>query len=66
MTETDVTETEWMKACNRSACVEISEIGIRDSKNPDAPIVASTPEKIATLIKAAKSGVFDHLLTGEV
>jgi len=54
----------WLKACARNACVEVSESGIRDSK--DLAVLPLPHEQVAIFIAAAKNGEFDELRTGEV
>ena len=44
-------------------CVEVaiagSAIGVRDSKNPDGPVLAFTPTAWDTFVARAKHGEFD-------
>jgi hypothetical protein len=44
-------------------CVEVAfagmSIGVRDSKNPDGPVLAFTPAAWDTFVERAKHGEFD-------
>lgn len=64
---TDTSVAAWRKSrfCNgASACVEIAElegvIALRDSKDPDGPVLIFTPEEWAAFIAGAKDGEFDY------
>ncbi|WP_433330364.1 DUF397 domain-containing protein [Spirillospora sp. CA-294931] len=57
--------TTWRKSSHSSGgtsgeCVELaslgSEVGIRDSKNPDAPHLTVSREGLALLVAAVKGG----------
>ncbi len=60
----------WQKS-NRSNpsgnCVELAElpgggIAIRNSRDPDGPVLIYTPDEINAFIQGARDGDFDHLL----
>ncbi|HVK21640.1 MAG TPA: DUF397 domain-containing protein [Actinokineospora sp.] len=50
-------QTQWRKSShsggNGGQCVEVSNLGVRDSKNPGGGIVRAD---LATLVAAARSG----------
>jgi hypothetical protein len=62
-------QPSWRKATASStngACVEMAQlpdgaIGIRDSKNPDGPVLRLTRHEIACWLDGAKHGEFDDL-----
>jgi hypothetical protein len=58
---------QWRKASASgfSGCVELAPfdgILIRDSKDPDGPVLAYSREEVAAFIDGAKRGEFDDLL----
>lgn len=57
---------EWVRACNRSACVELAaigaEFGIRDSKDASGPVLMFDREEFGAFLSAARRGDFDKLL----
>jgi hypothetical protein len=59
----------WVKAqasSHNGQCVEIAstagKIALRDSKDPDGPILIYTPTEFRTFLKGARNGEFDGLL----
>jgi hypothetical protein len=59
----------WLKAHSSSAnghCVEIAsatgKIAIRDSKDPNGPILVYTPAEFRAFLDGARKGEFDGLL----
>lgn len=59
----------WRKAqCSvaNGACVELAPAGeliaMRDSKNPDGPVLMYTKVELAAFLDGAKKGEFDDLL----
>lgn len=66
MTET----TPWIKAAASSGagqCVEMrrrqdGSIDLRDSKDPEGPILHYTPGEFSAWLDGAKKGEFDHLI----
>ena len=63
------TPARWLKACARSACVEVGAIGegqfgIRDSKNPAGPVLMFDRDEFTAFLDAARRGDFDELLPG--
>ncbi len=61
------TNTPWTKSTrsgtNGGQCVEVrrhdGEIQVRDSKNPDGPVLTFTPGEWAAFIAGTRSGAFD-------
>jgi hypothetical protein len=59
---------EWIKSSvskDQSEYVEVRRtdegVDIRDSKDPDGPVLHYTPAEFAAWIDGAKKGEFDHL-----
>jgi Domain of unknown function (DUF397) len=59
----------WIKARSSTAngaCVEIASavgnIAIRDSKDPDGPILVYTPAEFQAFLAGARNGEFDNLV----
>jgi Domain of unknown function (DUF397) len=59
----------WSKAHRSTAsgaCVEIAstvgKVAMRDSKDPDGPILVYTPAEFSAFLEGARNGEFDHLL----
>jgi Domain of unknown function (DUF397) len=57
----------WIKAqssTHNGACVEIASaagrIAIRDSKDPDGPILVYTPTEFSAFLNGARNGEFDR------
>ncbi|GAB6897041.1 DUF397 domain-containing protein [Kineosporia succinea] len=62
-------DTAWQKATASNAggdCVEMRRHGgtvqVRDSKNPDGPVLSFGPGEIAAWLDGATRGEFDHLI----
>ena len=61
----------WIKSSfsySNSNCVELASLPaggvmMRDSKNPDAPLLAFTAGEFAAFLAGAKAGEFDALLS---
>ena len=58
----------WLKAHRSTAngqCVEIAstagKIAMRDSKDPDGPVLVYTPAEFSAFLEGARNGEFDHL-----
>lgn len=63
----DLTRAQWRKARASQAngeCVEIAAlpaaVAMRDSKDPDGPVLVFTPEEWRAFLSGAKGGEFDH------
>ena len=61
----------WIKSSfsySNSNCVELASLPagvmMRDSKNPDAPLLAFTAGEFAAFLAGVKAGEFDGLLNG--
>lgn len=62
MSAPDFTDTKWRKSSrsggNGGNCVEIARtraaVGLRDSKDPDGPVLAVEPAQFATFLAALK------------
>ena len=58
----------WLKAqaSGATGCVEIAstvdKIAMRDSKDPDGPILVYTPTEFSAFLKGARNREFDHLV----
>lgn len=59
----------WSKAHRSTAngaCVEIAstvgKVAMRDSKDPDGPILVYTPAEFSAFLEGARNGEFDHHL----
>lgn len=62
------TDTPWTKATAsnpKGACVQVrlhhGRPEVRDSKNPDGPILELSPASTGAWLDAARSGELDHL-----
>ena len=57
----------WIRAdlCENGSCVEVAPAGdgvaMRDSKDPDGPMLQFTRSEWAAFLGGAKAGDFDHL-----
>jgi hypothetical protein len=65
---TDLTSAIWRKSSysssNGGQCVEVAgdlpgAVAVRDSKNPDGPVLVLTPEAFAAFTDAIRAGDFD-------
>lgn len=59
----------WLKAHRSTAdgaCVEVASIkgkvAMRDSKDPDGPILVYAPAEFSAFLEGARNGEFDHLV----
>ena len=69
LSESEHTALAWLKAqasTHNGACVEIAsasgKIAIRDSKDPDGPILVYTHAEFKAFLDGARNGEFDGLL----
>ncbi len=58
---------EWITASEPNhRCVELAKvghvIGVRDSDQPDGPILQFSEPEITALLRGARNGTFDHLV----
>jgi hypothetical protein len=61
-------DTPWIKAArsgDQGACVELRRraggVEVRDSKDPDGPVLRFTPSEFTAWLDGAKQAEFDHL-----
>jgi hypothetical protein len=67
MTTPNLAGAVWRKSSrsdnNGGACVEVADLGdcvaVRDSKNPDGPVLIFTRDEWAAFVGGAKGGEFD-------
>lgn len=66
---TDFSGATWRKSVktqNSGACVEVARvggvIGVRDSKNPNGPVLEFTPTEFEAFLDGAAKGEFDDLV----
>lgn len=69
LSEEERTGLAWLKAQSSShngQCVEIAstvgKIAIRDSKDPDGPILVYTPAEFKAFLDGARNGEFDRFV----
>jgi uncharacterized protein DUF397 len=69
LSETERAALAWVKAQSSShngQCIEIAEtagrIAIRDSKDPDGPILIYTPGEFGAFLNGARNGEFDRFV----
>ena len=69
LSDEERTGLAWLKAQSSShngQCVEIasttSKIAIRDSKDPDGPILVYTPAEFKAFLDGARNGEFDRFV----
>jgi hypothetical protein len=69
LTESERKNLAWFKAqrsTNNGACVEIAstsgKIAMRDSKDPNGPILVYTPAEFSAFLDGARNGEFDGLV----
>jgi Domain of unknown function (DUF397) len=71
MPATELAGAGWRKSSasnSQGACVELAKLGtgefaVRNSRNPEGPVLIYTPAEISALIEGVKMGEFDDLLT---
>ena len=55
----------WQKStfCNNGSCLEVAHLGValRNSTDPDGPVVVVTVAEWAAFLEGARRGDFDHL-----
>lgn len=68
LSESERSELTWLKAqrsTHNGQCVEIAsaagKIAIRDSKDPDGPVLVYTPAEFSAFLEGARNGEFDRL-----
>jgi len=69
LSEAEHRELFWLKAYSSTAngqCVEIAstvgKIAMRDSKDPEGPILVYTTTEFSAFLEGARNGEFDHLV----
>jgi hypothetical protein len=61
-------QTDWRRArhCNGGNCLEVASYGegvaIRDSKNPDGPVLFYRRDEFLAFLQGVKEGDFDDLV----
>lgn len=70
LSESERESLAWLKAhgsTSNGQCVEIASavgnIAMRDSKDPDGPILVYTPSEFRAFLDGARNGEFDSLLS---
>lgn len=70
LSESERASLAWLKAhgsTSNGQCVEIASavgnIAMRDSKDPDGPILVYTPSEFRAFLDGARNGEFDSLLS---
>jgi Domain of unknown function (DUF397) len=66
LSEAELSQLIWLKAQGSSAngqCVEVAatvgKVAIRDSKDPNGPILVYTPTEFSAFLEGARNGSFD-------
>jgi hypothetical protein len=69
LSEAELQSLAWLKAkssTNNGQCVEIAstadKVAIRDSKDPDGPVLVYTPGEFRAFLEGARNGEFDSLV----
>jgi hypothetical protein len=69
LSEAEHASLAWLKAQSSTVngqCVEVAsvvgKIAIRDSKDPDGPILVYTPTEFRAFLEGARNGEFDSLV----
>lgn len=68
LSEAERSELFWLKAQASGAggCVEVASmvggVAIRDSKDPEGPVLAYTPTEFSAFLDGARNGEFDHIV----
>jgi hypothetical protein len=69
MTSIDLTNAQWFKSSfsssNGGNCVEVARnlsgiVAVRDSKNPDGPVLVFTPDEWQAFVAGVHAGEFDR------
>ena len=69
MTSIDLTNAQWFKSSfsssNGGNCVEVASnlsgiVAVRDSKNPDGPVLVFTPDEWQAFVAGVHAGEFDR------
>lgn len=72
MPATELPTLPWQKSRRSNAngnCVELarltsgSDVAVRNSRDPEGPVLIYTREEIVAFVLGAKDGDFDHLLS---
>jgi hypothetical protein len=68
LSRVELAQLNWLKARRSSVngqCVEVAtaigKVAIRDSKDPDGPILLYTPTEFKAFLEGARNGSFDGL-----
>lgn len=69
---TDLSGARWRKSTRSNSqgdCVEVADnlvgvVGVRDSKDPDGPVLSVGPAAWASFVVAARTGTFCRPVTG--
>jgi hypothetical protein len=62
-------QVDWRRArhCNGGNCVEVAsirgEVGVRDSKEPDGPVLMYHRDEFLIFLQGVKAGEFDDLVS---
>ncbi|GAA1799947.1 DUF397 domain-containing protein [Planosporangium flavigriseum] len=67
MSTADLSRARWKKSSRSSGdgqCVEVADLGdavaVRDSKDPNGPVLVFTPDEWTAFLHSAKGGLFDQ------
>jgi len=67
LSKAERSELFWLKAqaSGAGSCVELASmvggVAIRDSKDPEGPVLVYTPTEFSAFLDGARNGEFDHL-----
>jgi hypothetical protein len=72
MPASELRDISWEKSRHSNSqgtCVEFAklpsgEVALRNSRDPDGPVLLYTPAEIEAMLRGAKEGEFDHLTRG--
>ena len=68
MSDAERSALSWLKAQSSGSgqCVQIAstvdKVALRDSKDPDGPILVYTPAEFSAFLDGARNGEFDHFV----
>lgn len=69
LSESERSNLTWLKAQKSTysgQCVEVAstvgKIAVRDSKDPDGPVLVYTPTEFSAFLEGARNGEFDGLV----